>query len=165
MMHERLGYWLFREMGVPAPRSTHARVIVNGDYVGIFALTEELDGRFTRENFDDGTGNLYKEVWPFAVGGIPQTADTLIAGLETNEDEDPNADIMTGFANELAAAPGRHRDRRDRQVARRRPAGAHVRRRPGDPQRRRPPPLVLLRPVCRRTTSTGTKTRPSRPSR
>ncbi|MBT6372825.1 MAG: hypothetical protein HOJ86_09165, partial [Acidimicrobiaceae bacterium] len=23
-MHERLGYWLFREMGVPAPRSVHA---------------------------------------------------------------------------------------------------------------------------------------------
>jgi spore coat protein H len=104
-MHERLGYWLFREMGVPAPRSTHARVIINGEYVGLFALTEELDGRFTRENFDDGTGNLYKEVWPFAVGGIPQTADALIAGLETNEDEDPNADIMTGFTSELAAAP------------------------------------------------------------
>ena len=34
MMHERLGYWLFREMGVPAPRSTHARVVVNGEYVG-----------------------------------------------------------------------------------------------------------------------------------
>ncbi len=111
MMHERLGYWLFREMGVPAPRSTHARVIVNGEYIGLFALTEELDGRFARENFDDGTGNLYKEVWPFAVGGLPQSADALIAGLETNEDEDPNADIMTGFTNELAAAsPGTELD-------------------------------------------------------
>jgi spore coat protein CotH len=105
MMHERLGYWLFREMGVPGPRSTHARVVINGDYVGVFALTEDIDGRFTRENFDDGTGNLYKEVWPFAVGGVPQSADALIAGLETNEDENPNADIMTGFTSELAAAP------------------------------------------------------------
>jgi spore coat protein CotH len=27
-MHERLGYWMFREMGIPAPRSTHARVVI-----------------------------------------------------------------------------------------------------------------------------------------
>lgn len=104
LMHERLGYWLFREMGVPAPRSTHARVIVNGEYVGVFALTEDVDGRFTRDRFDDGTGNLYKEVWPFDDEGQPATDDALLDGLETNEDEDPSAEIMTAFAAELAAA-------------------------------------------------------------
>lgn len=105
MMHERLGYWLFREMGVPAPRSTHARVVVNGEYLGVFALTEEIDGRFTREHFADGTGNLYKEVWPFDAAGNPQEPEVLIDGLETNEDENPTADIISGFATELAAAP------------------------------------------------------------
>ncbi len=104
LMHERLGYWLFREMGVPAPRATHARVVINGEYVGIFGLTEEIDGRFTRENFDDGSGNLYKEVWPFDANGNPQSDAYLIAGLETNEDDNPTAAIMTGFANELAGA-------------------------------------------------------------
>ena len=59
-MHERLAYWLFRAMGVPAPRSVHARVIINGQYMGLFALTEEVDGRFTRENFDDGKGTQEK---------------------------------------------------------------------------------------------------------
>ena len=29
-MHERLGYWLFREMGVVAPRSVHACLVING---------------------------------------------------------------------------------------------------------------------------------------
>ena len=104
LMHERLGYWLFREMGVPAPRSTHARVVVNGEYLGVFALTEEVDGRFARATFDDGTGNVYKEVWPFDADGEPRTADEFIAALETNEDEDPTADIITAFAAELAAA-------------------------------------------------------------
>lgn len=104
LMHERLGYWLFREMGVPAPRSTHARVVVNGEYVGVFALTEEIDGRFAREAFDDGSGNVYKEVWPFDATGAPRSAEEFIAGLETNEDDDPTADIITGFATELAAA-------------------------------------------------------------
>jgi len=41
-MHERLGYWLFREAGVPAPRSTQARVMINGEYLGLFALTEQM---------------------------------------------------------------------------------------------------------------------------
>jgi hypothetical protein len=106
MMHERLGYWLFREMGVPAPRSTHARVVVNGEYAGVFALTEEIDGRFTREHFEDGTGNLYKEVWPINTEGRTTATGVLIGGLETNEDENPTADIITAFADEvIAAAP------------------------------------------------------------
>lgn len=104
LLHERLGYWLFREMGVPAPRSTHARVEINGEYVGLFALTEEIDGRFTRENFDDGTGNLYKEVWPFAADGTPRPASDFLDGLATNEDDDTDADLVRGFAEEFAAA-------------------------------------------------------------
>lgn len=105
-MHERLGYWLFREMGVPAPRSTHARVVVNGEYLGVFALTEQIDGRFTRENFEDGTGNLYKEIWPFDSDGQPQGNDAFLEGLKTNEDEDPTTDIIRSFAEELASAGG-----------------------------------------------------------
>jgi hypothetical protein len=104
LMHERLGYWLFREMGVPAPRSTHARVVINGEYVGLFALTEELDGRFTRANFDDGTGNLYKEVWPFDAEGAPRPSSDFIDGLATNEDENPSADLIVTFAEDFAAA-------------------------------------------------------------
>ena len=98
MMHERLGYWLFREMGVTAPRSTHARVMLNGEYLGIFALTEQVDGRFTRANFDDGTGNLYKEAWPFWSDFTVSPESALIAGLRTNEQDDPSVAILTTFA-------------------------------------------------------------------
>ncbi|MGK0276528.1 MAG: hypothetical protein ACI9N0_002922 [Ilumatobacter sp.] len=116
-MHERLGYWLFREMGVPVPRSTHARVEINGEFIGLFALTEQIDGRFTRENFDDGSGNLYKEVWPFTPDRTPREADEFIDGLKTNEDEDPTADMIRQFAEELAdAEPGTEIDVIDRWI-------------------------------------------------
>jgi spore coat protein CotH len=105
MMHERLGYWLFREMGVAAPRSTHARVVVNGEYLGVFALTEEIDGRFTRANFDDGAGNLYKEVWPFAADGTAQPAEVFVDALVTNEDDGSRAELMMRFTEEFLAAP------------------------------------------------------------
>ncbi len=102
-MHERLGYWLFREMGVPAPRSVHARLIVNGTYMGVFAFTEQIDGRFTRHNFDDGTGNLYKEVWPLHAGYV--TGDLyFVEALKTNEDENPSIEIIKNFGSEVKAA-------------------------------------------------------------
>tara|TARA_B100001559_G_scaffold303230_1_gene291673 strand:+ start:1144 stop:2655 length:1512 start_codon:yes stop_codon:yes gene_type:complete len=102
-MHERLGYYLFREMGVPAPRSVHARLIINGEYNGVYALTEQIDGRFTRENFNDGTGNLYKEVWPITNKGEPRLRDGDFEwALKTNEDEDPTFDIVHGFSEAIA---------------------------------------------------------------
>ncbi len=105
--HERLGYWVFGAMDVPAPRSVHGRVIVNGTYLGLFAVTEEIDGRFTRDRFADGRGNLYKEVWPVDAAGQPHPAETYLAGLRTNEDENPTAELIAAFGRDLAAAEDR----------------------------------------------------------
>ncbi len=101
-MHERLGYWLFRAMGVPAPRSVHARLIINDKYSGLFALTEQIDGRFTRYNFNDGEGNLYKEVWPISMNGVPQSDRVYINALRTNEDDNPSIDIIKNFAQQIS---------------------------------------------------------------
>ena len=101
-MKERLGYGLFRAMGVPAPRSAHARLIVNGEDLGVFALVEEIDGEFVEDHFravdGSGEGNLYKEVWPMHAGPGPYAA-----ALETNE-EIGDVDGMVRFANAIAGA-------------------------------------------------------------
>ena len=88
-MRERLGYWFFRNMGVPAPRSVHAKLIINNTYLGLFALTEQIDGNFTRHNFDEPNGNLYKEVWPITEKGEVQNDKALLKGLKTNEKATP----------------------------------------------------------------------------
>jgi spore coat protein CotH len=103
-MRERLGYWLFREMGVPASRSVHARLIINGDYIGVFALTEQIDGRFTRYHFDNGKGNLYKEVWPLDMNGQVQRDEVYLRNLKTNEDENPAIEMIKDFALDVASA-------------------------------------------------------------
>lgn len=103
-MRERLGYWLFSEMGVPAPRSVHARLMINGKFSGVYALTEQIDGRFTRFNFDDGSGNLYKEIWPLNSNGNPHSNSDYINALKTNEDEDPSPEMIRRFATEVADA-------------------------------------------------------------
>ena len=91
-------------MGVPAPRSVHARLIINGIYSGLYALTEQIDGRFARYNFSDGTGNIYKEVWPLDMNGQPHPEYFYINALKTNEDENPSVVLIQSFAKEIAAS-------------------------------------------------------------
>lgn len=105
-MRERLGYWLFREMGVAAPRAIHARLLINGTFVGLFALVEQIDGRFARYHFDDGDGNVYKEVWPLSSSGQAQAEQVYLNQLKTNEDENPSAAMIRTFAQEVVQANG-----------------------------------------------------------
>ena len=82
-LRERLGYSLFRDMNVLAPRAVHARLYINGEYQGLFAAVEEVDGRFTANRFpQSGDGNLYRDLWPSATTTL---ADAQKA-LRTNSD-------------------------------------------------------------------------------
>ncbi len=84
-LRERLGYSLYRDMGVLAPRAVHARVYINGEYHGLFAAVEEVDGRFTANRFpSSGDGNVYKELWPSAYA----TEDDAKDALRSNDDPD-----------------------------------------------------------------------------
>jgi CotH protein len=101
-MHDALGYGLFRSAGIYTARTAYARVVVNGQLQGLFAVVENLDGRFTADRFraiDGGDGNLYKEVWP-----VHDTEPPYLDALETNEDLAPSAAKMVRFAADLAAA-------------------------------------------------------------
>ncbi len=98
LMRERMAYGLFREMGVPSPRAVHVRLAVNGEYQGVFLNVEYIDGRFTRSRFEDGEGNLYKEVWPTSSNLQPEVTEArLLEHLRTNEDEDPSVAKMLEF--------------------------------------------------------------------
>ena len=102
--HDRLGYYLFREMGVPAPRCVHAKLVINGEYVGLFVLVEQIDGRFTDYHFEEGDGNLYKEVWPLTSHGQVNSDQAFMDALKTNEDENPSFNIIKSLAINLKNA-------------------------------------------------------------
>jgi len=103
-MRERLGYWLFREMGVPASRCVHARLMINGRFYGVYALTEEVDGRFAKYHFADGEGNIYKEFWPLNMYGQAFSEAAFLSHLQTNEDQNPTAVLIRSFAENIANA-------------------------------------------------------------
>lgn len=103
-LRERLGYWLFKEMGVTAPRAVHARLMINGEYAGLFALIEQIDNRFIKYNFDDDDGNLYKEIWPLYMNGNPYSEQAYINALKTNEEDNPSVELIRNFGQQVAEA-------------------------------------------------------------
>ncbi|MGL1934508.1 MAG: CotH kinase family protein [Fibrobacterales bacterium] len=102
-LKERVVYWFHNAMGNPAPRSVHARVEINGKLSGLYALVEQIDGRFTRERWEDGEGNIYKNNTVLPDDQLSDDA-TLFEVLKTNEDEDPTYTIWQTFEEELDGA-------------------------------------------------------------
>lgn len=61
MIHEQLAYMLFRDAGVPAPRTGYARVFVNGELYGLYATVEVIDNsEFLDQWYGNDEGNLYE---------------------------------------------------------------------------------------------------------
>jgi hypothetical protein len=59
---------LFLGAGIPTPRTTHARVWLNGRDLGLYVLKEGFNKGFLKRHFPDATGNLYE-------GGFVQDLD------------------------------------------------------------------------------------------
>jgi len=101
LIRQCIGYAVFDEAGLPAPRCNFARVTVNGTDLGIYAHVESVTKGFLRRHFDDEDGNLYegtlsdfREGW---TGTFEKKTDeevpggddieALTAALEVDDDE------------------------------------------------------------------------------
>jgi spore coat protein CotH len=61
MLKEHLAYYLYRSLGVPAPRHGYVRLWVNGEWYGLFGLVESMDEQFIDQWWrHDDDGNLYE---------------------------------------------------------------------------------------------------------
>ena len=129
-------------MGVAAPRSTHARVVVNGEFVGLFVTTENIDGRFTRANFNDGTGNFIRGLALHRAGNPDWWKPSTSACGPTRRRGGqcvPDPIVRRGAVGLGQSCVGRA------PVHGRRATDEPTCRRPHHPSRRRPLPLVLRR--------------------
>ncbi|MCX4247899.1 CotH kinase family protein [Paraliomyxa miuraensis] len=60
MLREWIGYRVFRELDVPAPRIGYAQVFVNDEEYGLYLVLEPYDDPFLARVYDDPSGNLYE---------------------------------------------------------------------------------------------------------
>lgn len=99
-----LAYSLYRDRGQPARRIGWAKLTVNGQYRGVYVITEDVDRSFLRRWFDDAEGNLYKcEV----IDGSQRRCDFDNAPEWTKEvnDDDPARAELDRVANVIATTP------------------------------------------------------------
>lgn len=103
-MRERLSYEMFRSAGVAAPRSVYAYLIVNGEQLGVYTLTEDIDDRFIADRFGDrGEGILFKEIWPGNVrSGVP-FASSIEEAVRRGPDE-PDLSRFEAFSDAITDA-------------------------------------------------------------
>lgn len=67
-MHEPLAYELYRAAGVPAPRTTYAKVTLNAagshtnHFLGLYSIVENPDNNWAEKNFGTKKGAIFKPV-------------------------------------------------------------------------------------------------------
>ena len=72
MMHERLAYFMARQLGIPASRANHARITVNGQFYGLYTNVETVKKQMVARWFADNTGSLFEGTdVDFVAGYIP----------------------------------------------------------------------------------------------
>lgn len=98
IIRSKLSFDLFRDLGITASRTSHARVYINGGYYGVYVSVEHVDENFLAKRFADDGGNLWKCLYPADLkylGMDPQlykavmnNATTRAYDLSTNETAD-----------------------------------------------------------------------------
>ena len=97
----KIGWDLLRDIGVPAPRSSHVELYINGTYYGLYVNVEHIDDQFVQSRFGNKDGNLYKCLWPadmVYLGSDPDLYKLSSGGrrvyeLKTNETIDDYSDL------------------------------------------------------------------------
>lgn len=101
IMRSKVCWDILRKMEIPAPRSNHVRVYINGSYYGLYINVEHIDEEFVKLRFGNNDGNLYKCLWPADLkylGSDPENYKYEQNGrrayaLKTNEEADDYTDI------------------------------------------------------------------------
>jgi spore coat protein CotH len=110
-LHERIAMRVFTWMGLPASRTAHARLFVNGQFVGLYLIVESVDKRFLARQFNEDDGYLYEYEWTtpyyFEDKGSNPSSYTPDPFLPQTHEKDPQpkplADMILAINNTAAA--------------------------------------------------------------
>jgi spore coat protein CotH len=110
MLRERLAFLVFEAMGIPSPYNSFARLTVNGEYWGLFALVEPVSKPFLKSRLGEESGTLYDYTWSFPydfawLGGNASAYVPLPFQPETNEDDADLADGLVAFIEAINDLP------------------------------------------------------------
>ena len=101
LMRAKLSWELLRNIGLPGSRTSYIALYINGEYRGLYLNVEHIDEEFADKVFDDGSGNLYKCLYPADltyIGANPDYYNYAVNGrrpynLQGNRDPEDYNDI------------------------------------------------------------------------
>lgn len=105
-VHERLAYELFRDAGVPAPRTGYVALYLNGEFRGLYDNVETIDDAFLARWYDDPQGNLYEGAYGQDLGAGSYTSLTL---HQQGDDDVPAYTELAALAELLSEEPAEDR--------------------------------------------------------
>ena len=110
MLRERLSFLVFEAMGIAAPRNAFARLTVNGEYWGLFALVEPVSKPFLEARLGEKSGTLFDYEWIFPYdfswrGSEPSAYLPEPFQPETNESKPDVADGLVAFIEAINDTP------------------------------------------------------------
>lgn len=101
LLRSKLGWDLFRYLGVPGARSNHVLLYINNAFYGVYLNTEHIDERFVKVRFDNNDGNLYRNLYPADLSYLGDSQEDYkfeydgrqVYALRTNEEWDDYEDL------------------------------------------------------------------------
>ncbi|PCC70696.1 CotH protein [Nannocystis exedens] len=91
-LRDRMAMHIFRDLGLPAPCANNARLMLNGEYYGLFTSIEKVDSEFLERVFEFPDGNLYKKGGDWEKKTNEENPD--MSDIEALDDADDLADLV-----------------------------------------------------------------------
>jgi hypothetical protein len=87
MLRDRLSLRFMRAVGIAAPCANNARLVVNGEYYGVFTNIEKLDEVFLERTMEDPSGALWdRHNWEHKWGPTDEDRLALLRDVEDPSD-------------------------------------------------------------------------------
>ena len=77
-LHDRLGYWLLDKWAF-LHQEQYMQNYTLMEFIMDYSLVEQIDEQFADYHFSDGTGNIYKEIWPIHSNGNIQSDKKVLS--------------------------------------------------------------------------------------
>jgi len=105
MLREAVATAFLRRVGVPASRESFARLVVNGEFMGLYAMVEPVDRDFARGAF--GRAGLlfeYRWIWPFYETYLGEELEPYMAIFASRNGSSGSAESLYGPIREMFRA-------------------------------------------------------------
>lgn len=93
LIREALTLATYREMEIPAARTHHLRLYINGDYMGVYLNVEQVDDVFLNMRYGHEEGFLYKCSYGANLQSSSQVFDEARFESEINTSSDTRAEL------------------------------------------------------------------------